>query len=104
VFRLHLSVSETAAVILAQQFRKPQVPRVAIAGIPHERNDYAESAGAVNGAGDVHFVLELITSAALGHGDLLAVAERTGLPSCYLGNLVLHFHEAPLATCSILIP
>jgi hypothetical protein len=59
VFKFRILVTDTAAVILAQQFSKTPVTRVAIAGIPHDWNYYAESAGAVYGAGDPHFGLEL---------------------------------------------
>src|ERR1700722_152169 len=71
--------------------------RVAIAGIPHDRKYYAESAGAVNGAGNVHFGRELFPEPAFGHRDLRAVAKKTDFSPCYFGNFFTHFQQALLA-------
>jgi hypothetical protein len=71
-------VLDTSAAILEEYFAKPPDARIAIARIPAERNYYAESAGAVDGARDVHLGRELFPEPAVGHGDLLTVAKGLG--------------------------
>ena len=51
----------------------------------------------MDGAGDVHFGLELFPEPAFGQRDLLAVAEGAGFLPCYPDNFFAYFQQAFLA-------